>query len=422
MVTQEERQQFRQRLQDLRTYREQNPGKGYIEWKANYQDGGYVTSRSTIQDYRPTIPASAQQYNGILYKDRYGRRYTNEQVNEYYNNTTDEIDRFTGRPLVRGIDPVLNIRDAVDFTPIGDAASVYDIYNAISDKDWSAAGLAALSLLPIIPSQINKASRPIHRVNRDYEKNLQQYEAKEVEQRNKLLVDTKNKVYNIVERLMEDPAYARRAEEVREQFGDDYTIPYADIFMAYNLDPTDLPNIQQLDQQLTAAATMSRNSDGTYTLGVHPITRLPYDVEHEMSHYSDLVKSGTTNAEAGNNMFYQMSKDLTKRVDERDRYFSNPSEQKAHMNQLREFMFQNGYITTRDQKVTVNEMKKVLEDIRNRKDMKGMLRAAKQFRSMQTYTKWFNRIPLLTATALAIPGTMTMLQNSSSSNTNKNEI
>lgn len=40
MVTQEQRQQFRQRLKDLQSYREQNPGMGYVEWKQSFQDGG----------------------------------------------------------------------------------------------------------------------------------------------------------------------------------------------------------------------------------------------------------------------------------------------------------------------------------------------------------------------------------------------
>ena len=387
-----------------------------------HQNGGQIpVTRSTIQDYTPVIPDSAVQYKGPLYTDMTGKKYTEEQVNEYYNNTTDEIDRFTGRPMVRGIDPVLNLRDAIDFTPVGDAATAYDLYNAVSNKDWSVAGLAALSLLPIVPSQINKAvkiTRPVPSFDRDYERKLWEQKAKEVEERNKLYADTRNRVYGVIERLMEDPAYIQRAEEVAKEFGDDYITPYADMFMAYNVDPTILPNITTIDRNLSAAATMRKTPEGTYELGVNPVERLPYDIEHELSHYSDLVKSGTTNAEAGNNMFYQMTKDLDKKVDERDRYFKNPSEQKAHMNQLREYMFQNGYITNRGQKVTVKEMRKLLDDIKERQDMRGMVRAAKQFKSLKTYTKWFNRIPLLNVTALAIPGTMSMLQNSNPNNEN----
>lgn len=423
MVTQEERKQFRQRLQNLRTYREQNPGKGYIEWK-QYQNGGQISIvRSTIQDYRPTVVDTTLQYKGPLYTDIYGRKHTAESVNNYYNNTSDEIDKFTGKPIVRGIDPVVNLRTATDFTPVGDITSAYDLYNAITDQDWSAAGLAALSLIPIIPSQINRVvKRPIPRVNRDYEQDLWRQKQIEVEQRNKLLTDTKNKVYGIVERLMEDPAYINRAEEVQKEFGDNYLTPYADIFTAYNLDPNDLPHIQQLDKDLRASATMGKSKDGVYTLGVNPVQRLPYDIEHEMSHYTDLVKSGTTNAEAGNNMFYQMSKDLTKRVDSKDRYFSNPSEQKAHMNQLREYLYQNGYLTSRDQKVTVREMNKILKDIKDNKGLAAVVRASKQFKSTKTYTKWFNKIPLLTTTTLLAPGAITMLQNSNSNNIEENKI
>jgi hypothetical protein len=46
-----------------------------------------------------------------------------------------------------------------------------------------------------------------------------------------------------------------------------------------------------------------------------------------LSHFTDLLKSGRTNADAGNNMFYQMTKDLTNRVgDEHDAYFLLPTE------------------------------------------------------------------------------------------------
>jgi hypothetical protein len=54
---------------------------------------------------------------------------------------------------------------------------------------------------------------------------------------------------------MEDPSYMNRANEVRKQFGDDYSIPYADMFIAYNMDPNLLPNVQLMDD-LTKAGSM----------------------------------------------------------------------------------------------------------------------------------------------------------------------
>lgn len=122
-----------------------------------------------------------------------------------------------------------------------------------------------------------------------------------------------------------------------------------------------------------------------------------------MSHYIDMLQTGDyLNAEAGNNMFYQMSKDLDKKVDSRDKYFSNPSEQKAHMNQLREYMFQNGMIDSRGDTVSDKMMKNVLNKIKGIDGMQGIFRASEQFKSIKTYTKWFNSIPLLGVGAAAV--------------------
>lgn len=112
---------------------------------------------------------------------------------------------------------------------------------------------------------------------------------------------------------------------------------------------------------------------------------------------------GRPDAHAGNNVFYQMTKDLTKRVgDKHDDYFLLPTEQKAHMNQLREWMFQNGYINRRDQKVTPEYMSKIMKQLNNVEGMKGVQRAAQQFKSNKTFTKWFNSVPLIGAGLLGV--------------------
>ena len=143
------REAFKQRMQNLKSYREQNPGKGYWDFKS-YEDGGEVppTNKPTIIEPIP--------YKGKLYSDRYGRKYTEEQVQDYYNNGTDEIDRFTGGPLVRGLKPLLDLEDAANFTPVGDAVAAYDVYDAVSNRDWSGAGLAALGLVPFMPMTVKQ--------------------------------------------------------------------------------------------------------------------------------------------------------------------------------------------------------------------------------------------------------------------------
>lgn len=99
---------------------------------------------------RPIIPEEPQPYKGKLYKDRYGRKYTEDQLADYYDNSTDEIDRFTGKPFIRGLKPVGDLEDAANVTPVGDAISAYGVYNAIKNSDWEGAGLAALGLMPFM--------------------------------------------------------------------------------------------------------------------------------------------------------------------------------------------------------------------------------------------------------------------------------
>ena len=413
------REAFKQRMQNLKSYREQNPGKGYWDFKS-YEDGGEVppTNKPTIIEPIP--------YKGKLYSDRYGRKYTEEQVYDYYNNGTDEIDRFTGGPLVRGLKPLLDLEDAANFTPVGDAVAAYDVYDAVSNRDWSGAGLAALGLVPFMPMTVKqfrskyKGITPKtkskggygHNFNTSVNKNITNNQldniintsAEDLAKRTKAV----NQSYNAAERLMDDPEYITRANQVKRQFGDDYTTAYADIINAYNDDPTKLPKLAEINDKLSSATgTMYKDMDnnGEFYYGINPKrTKLGnYLTEHEWSHYTDMLKAGDLpSADAGNNMFYQMSKDIINGIDNRDWYFTQPTEQKAHMNQLREYMFNNGHISRRGQAVSPKMMKKVIEEVSNIDSMREVARASRQFNNINKYTRWFNAIPLLGLGAAAM--------------------
>lgn len=74
-----DRQAFRNRMQQLKQYREQNPGKTYLDFK-KYAEGGEIPPSN-----KPIIPEEPQPYKGKLYKDRYGRKYTEDQMKMYFN-------------------------------------------------------------------------------------------------------------------------------------------------------------------------------------------------------------------------------------------------------------------------------------------------------------------------------------------------
>ena len=104
---------FKQRMQNLKSYRENNPGKGYWDWKVEtFADGGEVGDPEKERFYQATGRSSS------------------------------------GRPLEEGLKPVFSLEDAANMTPIGDAISAKDAYDAVKNRDWLSAGLAALTVLP----------------------------------------------------------------------------------------------------------------------------------------------------------------------------------------------------------------------------------------------------------------------------------
>lgn len=357
------------------------------------------------------------------YKDRYGKRYTQQEVDDYYSNSTDEIDRFTGRPMSRGLKSVIDLEDAMNATPVGDAISVYDMYDAAKNKDWGGVGLAALSLVPFVPMTVKQfrskykgitpktknKNKTVNSFNTTVNKNYVQDRINEYANReakvNAKLSKAANQTYNVAERLMDDPEYLIRANQVKKQFGDDYTTVYADIIDKYNNDPFSLPNIESFDGGSSRAQLRSLGN-GKYSYRIDP-NKANLDLpvtEHELSHYTDFKRNkDRLDPHGDSNMFYQMSKDLKDRsIDSWDWYYIKPTEQKAHMNQLREYMFQNGMISTRGQTVSAKMMKNVLDQMSKIDSMKEVARASKQFNNINKYTKWFNSIPLLGVGAAAV--------------------
>lgn len=114
-----DRQAFKQRMQNLKSYRENNPGKGYWDWKVEtFADGGEVGDPEKERFYQATGRSSS------------------------------------GRPLEEGLKPVFSLEDAANMTPIGDAISAKDAYDAVKNRDWLGAGLAAVTMIPFVPTTV----------------------------------------------------------------------------------------------------------------------------------------------------------------------------------------------------------------------------------------------------------------------------
>lgn len=132
-----EREAFRQRMQQYKQARESNPQLKYWDWK-KYADGGIIdedppqnTSERPITNFDP---------KGDPYNPTYG-----------YN---------PGAGYVR------SVFDLYDAPVIGDALSIYDATQALKNKDWLGAGLAALTVVPFIPTVSNYKKSLNQQLNR----------------------------------------------------------------------------------------------------------------------------------------------------------------------------------------------------------------------------------------------------------------
>lgn len=457
-----DKQAFKQRMQNLKSYRENNPGKGYWDWKIEaFQDGGEVTRKSLRDIRKESTIGDKLDYNVMLqnqntyqkefatnwYKERAKNpKYRSQLGDGRLDKILSDIDKATWKNpteamkdnlISQGYTPTeqnikaqlqaINAKGTKGFA----VPSMYSYYGAPRNTWHEGIGHMVGDNNPAILDSTPNISIPSNDpqysdyINQANEKHAQTWDFRG---KNQTLKDDAGNYYidpnrqlssDDIQEMIDKGAVipdqwkdittqdisdlTNRANEVRRKFGDDYSIPYADMFIAYNMDPSLLPNVQLMDD-LTKAGTMGRTADGKFIYRRTPDNDyIPNTAEHELSHFTDLLKSGRTDAHAGNNMFYQMSKDLTKRVgDGRDNYFLLPTEQKAHMNQLREWMFKNGYINKRDQKITTEYMSKILKKLQNIEGTKGLRRAAQQFKSNRTFTKWFNSIPLIGVGAIGV--------------------
>lgn len=308
---------FKQRMQNLKSYRENNPGKGYWDWKVEtFADGGEVGDPEKERFYQATGRSSS------------------------------------GRPLEEGLKPVFSLEDAANMTPIGDAISAKDAYDAVKNRDWLSAGLAALTVLPFVPSglrNVKAAARYIPTVNRT-EQSLINQALGNISKKRDYLSDIANSRNRVLEDINTIP-YRNRAEAEPNEF---------DLWVNTGMyrDPMQLAN-------------------------------------HEMNHYTDYIISRNANTTINNNMLKQLENSL-KQTDATS-YYRKGTEQKAYMNQLRTMLKQNGDVQNLDEPVSSTLLKKYLDKMSDSDPIKKMF---KQHKNINAYTKWFNTIPLLGTTAL----------------------
>lgn len=316
----------------------------------------------------------------------------------------------SGRPLEEGLKPVFSLEDAANMTPIGDAISARDTYNAVKNRDWLGAGLAALTVLPFVPSglrNVKAAARYIPTVNRT-EQSLINQALGNISKKRDYLSDIANSRNRVLEDINTIP-YRNRAEQADKIFGTNYSETYDLLDDLYQHRYFDLPEVQPKDMVASGRLQAKPFAEERFNktgVGAEPnefdlwvntgMYRDPMQLaNHEMNHYTDYIISRNANTSINNNMLKQLENSL-KQTDATS-YYRKGTEQKAYMNQLRTMLKQNGDIQNLDEPVSSTLLKKYLDKMSDSDPIKKMF---KQHKNINAYTKWFNTIPLLGTTAL----------------------
>ena len=320
-----------------------------------------------------------------------------------------------GRPLQQGLKPVFDLEDAANLTPVGDALSARDVYNAVTEKDWTGAGLAALGILPFIPSglrQLKPTARYIPSVSRSREQDLLNAAFDNIKQKREYLSDVANERNRVLESV-NDYAHRVRAEKADQMFGTNYSDTYKLLSDLYEHKFFSLPEVQGIDMKeigkMQAKDQANKNFIKTgigagpedFDFLVNPYRPMAADelARHELNHYTDFIISRNRDTSTNNNMLKQLEASLKKTNDVKDDYFKLGTEQKAYMNQLRTRMYNDKAISSLEEPVSTALIKKYMDSLGDKDSIK---RAYKQHKSLSAYTKWFNSIPLLGIGAIGV--------------------
>lgn len=377
-----DREAFRNRMQQLKQYREQNPGKTYLDFK-KYAEGGEIPPNN-----KPIIPEEPQPYKGKLYKDRYGRKYTEDQLADYYDNSSDEIDRFTGKPFVRGLKPVGDIEDAANvFVP-------------------SFGGVAVRSS--------KKISKPkstyIPKVDPNYKQNVIDkalHEQKSYSDMPLSLVEEINDQRNRTYDLMQEPYARERAKAVDHQYGTDYLKVYDSMLEKYvDIDEYfQLPEPKYKKMERPTIGAQVTPSEGNTMYFNRDMIKTPEDIPnsvvlHEMGHLVD-------GAAGMNNEFLRKLGDKSKFIPfnqaktmypnmTRDMYNNilQGTEIKSYMNQFRNYLNQKGKLNRGNYTGSYKNLKKEIIDA-PRESFNNIKAIFNLYRSPKLFNKDFQMIPIV---------------------------
>ena len=340
----------------------------YIKNKRSYADGGIIdedppqnTSERPITNFDP---------KGDPYNPTYG-----------YN---------PGAGYVR------SVFDLYDAPVIGDALSIYDATQALKNKDWLGAGLAALTVVPFIPTVSNYKKSLNQQLNRitgitpDISKLQKQSDWNDLRNRS-------------IERLY-DPEVRARAAKIKSDYNVDLQSTYDKIINQYENDYFSLPEaeIMQL-QDAKAMIDLQEEAARRYKqYGIKPTQkdfRIKIDnavtpsqeiTNHEINHFNQYIHQD--NPSWNKSELDKITKQFNGKL--RDKNSIDPENTSYFMN----WMEQNAYginMLDRLKELNIKPTKQnILKYLKSLPDTDSIKKAALQFKNLDDYIKWLNTMPL----------------------------
>lgn len=399
-----DRTEFKRRMKSLKSYREQNPGKGYWDW------------RSSLPNNLKYIEVEQFQDGG---KKKMAVFALNAKKWKYWDggeippdNSPVRVNPITGKPLANGaVTPVFNLEDFANFTPVGDALSVRDAYIAARNRDLLGLGLAGLGIIPFVPRiGKTKAVRDVDvpTVDKDYfQKQFEEMQRRDAK-KHEIVDDFYKQQDAVYESMIENEDAFRRAAAADASTGTNYIRTYTDMLRGYSQgtsrNSSTLPQIaltydipDQVKAQVDPANLDWIRINRRYTDPdeLDPVFQQlnPGLVRHELGHIVDeksgleyVKKLGDRSKFESEDKLKEMYPSSYKTIQD---YLLKGSEIKSHMNEFREFLYQKEEYSPTE---TTKSMRQKLDKYKDQ--FKGLNMLFDAYKSKRQFIKDYNNTPI----------------------------
>lgn len=318
-----------------------------------------------------------------------------------------------GRPKEQGLKPVIDLEDAANITPIGDALSARDVYNAVTERDWTGAGLAAATMIPFVPmtvkqfrkkykgitpkSKQNYNSKLMDKTVQSYIDNADSYKESRIKPYEEAIKD-RNKEYD---NWIENEDAFRRAANFDRKYGTNYVRTYSDELKRKYQNSNDITQIgiKPMDPD-TYGSFNPAIPDYIFISNNQIVNKKPRVglINHELGHKIDrqagvFGSDGKVVRPIFNRDKFESSDRIKqmypKTYNKIQNYLLKDSEIKSHMNEFRTYLRENNLLDPTG-KESLNSFKKKLfnSNFDNLKKIFNSYKSGKQF------IDDFNMIPI----------------------------